>query len=93
MTNVHCAVRESGKHHAQGKEPDTPAECCMTLFLQRNIRSRLFLPWRQRADLVARSWGREQWGGAAEGCGVSFGGEDNLLEFDASEGCTAFGIR
>lgn len=38
--------------------------------------------------MVAGSWGREGWGVAANGYGVSFCGDENVLEPGHGDGCT-----
>ena len=39
--------------------------------------------------MVARGWGREEWGVTVNGYKASFGGDENVLELDSGDGCTA----
>lgn len=38
--------------------------------------------------MVARGWGWQRKGVTANGCGVSFGGDENVLELNRGDGCT-----
>ena len=40
-------------------------------------------------SVVARAGSREEWGVTANGLGVSFWGDENILKLDKSKGCTA----
>ena len=40
--------------------------------------------------MVARGWGREEWGVITNGYGVSFWRDENVLELDSGESCTTF---
>ena len=37
--------------------------------------------------VVARSLGRGKWGVTANGYGVSFGGDENILKLNCEDGC------
>ena len=39
-------------------------------------------------SVVARAGSRAEWGATANGFGVSFWGDENILELDKSNGCT-----
>lgn len=38
--------------------------------------------------MVARGWGQREWGVTADEYGVSFGGDENVLQLDSSDGST-----
>lgn len=41
------------------------------------------------SSLVVGGWGRGEWGVTANGCRVSFGGDETVLKLDSGDFCTA----